>query len=65
FHVTDLGTLKKDGTFMPKYGRKIYSWTHLIMNIRPMKEWQVSATMWVISALFVALGFAMKYLSLL
>lgn len=65
FHVTDLGTLKKDGTFEPKYGKKIYSWTHLIMNLRPMREWQVSLTMWVISALFVALGFAMKYLALL
>lgn len=65
FHVTDLGMLQKDGTFKPKYGKKVYSWTHFIMSIKPMREWQVSATMWVISALFVALGFAMKYLGLL
>ncbi|MDE1868832.1 MAG: hypothetical protein KGH60_02595 [Candidatus Micrarchaeota archaeon] len=65
FHVTDLGVLQKDGTFKSKYGKKIYSWTHFIMNIRPMKEWQISATMWAISALFVALGFSMKYLGLL
>ncbi|MDE1833135.1 MAG: hypothetical protein KGH58_01830 [Candidatus Micrarchaeota archaeon] len=64
FHTTDLGKLNKDGTFTAPYGKRISSWTHLIMNSRPMKEWQVSATMWGIEIAFVALAFAMKALRL-
>jgi UDP-N-acetylglucosamine--dolichyl-phosphate N-acetylglucosaminephosphotransferase len=60
FKVTDLGKLKKDGTFEAPYGKKIYSWTHFIMNLKPMKEWEVSAYMWVIEILFVILAFAVK-----
>jgi len=64
FHTTDLGKLNKDGTFSAPYGKKIYSWTHVIMNLRPMKEWQVSAAMWAVEIGFVALAFAMKALRL-
>ena len=34
FKVTDLGIRQKDGTFKAPYGRKIYSLTHLVMNIK-------------------------------
>jgi UDP-N-acetylglucosamine--dolichyl-phosphate N-acetylglucosaminephosphotransferase len=65
FDVTDLGTLQKDGTFKPPYGRKIYSWTHLIMNFKRCKEWEVSLYMWLIEAGFVVLAFALKFVHLL
>ncbi len=60
FKTTDLGIPQSNGTMKPPYGKKIYSWTHIIMNIKPMKEWQVSQYMWGIEVLFVALAFALK-----
>jgi UDP-N-acetylglucosamine--dolichyl-phosphate N-acetylglucosaminephosphotransferase len=65
FDITDLGKLQKDGTMAPPYGKKIYSWTHVIMNIKPMKEWEVTAYMTVITFGFVILGFALKASGLL
>ncbi len=65
FNVTDLGRRRSNGTFAAPYGRRIYSWTHAIMNLRPMKEWEVTAVMCAVEAAFVALGFALKLLSLL
>lgn len=65
FDVTDLGTLQRDGTMKPPYGRKVYSWTHVIMNIRRMREWQVSVTMFCIEALFIALAFGLKFAALI
>jgi UDP-N-acetylglucosamine--dolichyl-phosphate N-acetylglucosaminephosphotransferase len=65
FKVTDLGKLRADGTMEPPYGRKIYSWTHLIMNLKPQKEWEVSAYMWLIEIIFVVIAFAMKATMLL
>lgn len=65
FHVTDLGKLQSDGTFKPPYGKKIYSWTHIIMNIKRCKEWEVSLYMWLICIGFVVLAFAMKHFALL
>lgn len=60
FAVTDLGKLQKDNTFLAPYGKKIYSWTHFIMNIKPMKEWEVSLYFWCVEALFVALAVGLK-----
>ena len=65
FQSTDLGKLQNDGTFVAPYGKRIYSWTHFIMNLRPMKEWEVSATFWAIEALFVLLAFGLKIAGLL
>ncbi len=65
FKVTDLGKRRSDGTFEAPYGTKIYSWTHAIMNIRPMKEWEVSLCMFGVEAAFVVLAFAMKFFALL
>ncbi len=65
FNVTDLGKRRNDGTFEAPYGKKIYSWTHLIMNLKRQKEWEVSLYMWIIELGFVALAFAMKLLLLL
>lgn len=41
FKATCLGRLRKDGKLDSPYGKRIYSLTHLIMNLRPMSE------MWV------------------
>lgn len=65
FKTTDLGKPQKDGTLAPPYGKKIYSWTHIMMNIKPMKEWEVSAYMWVVEILFVAFAFLLKFTGLL
>lgn len=65
FKVTDLGIRRSDGTFEAPYGKHIYSWTHLFMNLGRLKEWQISACMWVVDILFVVLAFALKYAMLL
>ena len=65
FHVTDLGTMRKDGTFAAPYGKRVYSWTHIIMNAKRCKEWEVSLYMWCITLCFVALGFALSFFKLL
>lgn len=65
FDVTDLGKLQKNGTFLAPYGKKIYSWTHVIMNLKPMKEWEVTAYMTGITLIFVILGFGLKAFGLL
>ncbi len=60
FKVTTLGERARDGTFRAPYGKKIYSWTHLIMNLGKVNEWQISAYMWAMEFCFVALGFGLK-----
>jgi UDP-N-acetylglucosamine--dolichyl-phosphate N-acetylglucosaminephosphotransferase len=65
FKVTDLGKLQKDGTMAPPYGKKIYSWCHLFMNLKRAKEWEVSLYMWITEALFVLLAFSMHWMHLL
>lgn len=65
FNVTDLGKLRADGTLAPPYGKQIYSWAHLMMNIKPMKEWEVSLCMWIVVALFSALAIILKVYGLL
>jgi UDP-N-acetylglucosamine--dolichyl-phosphate N-acetylglucosaminephosphotransferase len=42
FKARSLGDLRADGTLAPPY-KKIYSLTHVVMKIRPMKEWKVTA----------------------
>ena len=65
FNVTDLGKRRADGTFEPPYRKRIYSWTHIFMNIKRSKEWEVSMDMWLVEIGFVFLALAMKMLSLL
>jgi len=52
FRATCLGKLRGDGKLDPPYGRKIYSWTHLLMNLRSMTEKQVTITL-----ILIQLGF--------
>ncbi|MEM0149278.1 MAG: hypothetical protein QXW10_00050 [Candidatus Micrarchaeaceae archaeon] len=65
FNSTDLGKLQPDGTFKPPYGKHIYSWTHIIMNIKPCKEWEISLYMAAIEAVFVIFAFLLKFAHLL
>jgi UDP-N-acetylglucosamine--dolichyl-phosphate N-acetylglucosaminephosphotransferase len=60
FDVRDLGILQKDGTFKAPYGKKIYSLAHLVMNAKPMKEWEVSLYLCAIEAGFVILALLLK-----
>jgi UDP-N-acetylglucosamine--dolichyl-phosphate N-acetylglucosaminephosphotransferase len=52
-----LGKLRPDGKLDPPYGKSIYSLTHLIMNIRPLTEKQVTLIMMGIEAVFVIIPF--------
>ncbi len=65
FKVTTLGKRRSDGSFAAPYGRKIYSWTHVIMNLGRFNEWQISALMWTMEFGFVLLAFGLKALNLL
>ncbi|MCW6160055.1 MAG: hypothetical protein LVQ95_03145 [Candidatus Micrarchaeales archaeon] len=65
FKTTDLGVIKGGGILAAPYGKKIYSWTHIMMNLKPMKEWEVAMYMWFVEIGFVVLAFAMKLFNLL
>jgi len=57
FNVSCLGKLREDGRLDPPYGRKIYSWTHAAMNLKPLTEKQVTFILILIQAFFVVLIF--------
>jgi len=57
FNASCLGKLREDGKLDPPYGRKIYSWTHAVMNLRPLTEKQVTVILILVQALFVVLVF--------
>jgi UDP-N-acetylglucosamine--dolichyl-phosphate N-acetylglucosaminephosphotransferase len=52
-----IGKLRKDGRLDPPYGRKIYSLTHLIMNIKPLTEKQVAIILILIECAFAVIPF--------
>lgn len=62
FHVTDLGIRQKDGTFKPPYGKRIYSLTHIIMNAKKAKEYEVTIYLALLEVVFVALALILKVL---
>jgi len=61
FKVNDLGIRQPDGTLKAPYGKKIYSLAHWMMNIKPMKEYEVSMYLTLFELLFVVLAFALKF----
>ncbi len=65
FDVRDLGIRQKDGTLKAPYGKKVYSLAHLLMNAKPMKEWEVSLYLCVIEVGFVVLALLLKVHGLL
>ena len=66
FKVTDLGIRQRDGSFKAPYGRKIYSLTHVVMNLKKKAtETDVAYYLTALEVLFVVLAFAMKLSGLL
>ena len=56
-HVHCMGKLRKDGKLDSPYGKKIYSWTHIIMNIKPMTEKQVTLMLMLMQIIFSIIFF--------
>ncbi len=56
FKASCLGKLRQDGRLDPPYGRKIYSLTHLIMNIHPFTERQVTIILILFQTIIAAIG---------
>jgi len=52
-----LGKLRDDGKLDPPYGKKIYSWTHVMMNLDKLSEREVAVTMILVQILFATLPF--------
>jgi UDP-N-acetylglucosamine--dolichyl-phosphate N-acetylglucosaminephosphotransferase len=57
FKASCLGKLRRDGKLDPPYGRKVYSWTHIIMNLKPITEEHVTMLLMLIQAFFAVLPF--------
>lgn len=57
FRASCLGKLREDGKLDPPYGRRVYSWTHILMNLRPMTEKQVTILLILIQICFSILPF--------
>lgn len=56
FRARSLGNLQKDGTLSPPY-EKIYSLTHLVMKIKPMKEKQITTLLILFEMIVCVLAF--------
>lgn len=54
FKASSLGKIRKDGKLEPPYGKKTYSITHIIMNLKSMTERDVT-----ISLILMEIGFAL------
>ncbi|MBS3055452.1 MAG: hypothetical protein J4452_03110 [Candidatus Aenigmarchaeota archaeon] len=59
FKAECFGKLRSDGKLDPPYGKKIYSWTHLLLNIRPMKEESVTMVMMLVQIVASGLMFVL------
>jgi len=57
FKASCLGKLREDGKLDPPYGRRVYSWTHILMNLRPMTEKQITMLLMLIQICFAILPF--------
>jgi len=57
FQASSLGKLRDDGKLDPPYGKKIYSWTHVLMNLDKLRERDVTITLISIQILFATLLF--------
>ena len=57
FKASCLGKLRADGKLDPPYGKKVYSWTHILMNLKPMTEKQITILLILIQICFTVLPF--------
>lgn len=65
FKVTDLGIRQQDGTMKAPYGKKIYSLTHVVMNLKKATERDVTVYLCSLEAVFVILALLLKAFGLL
>jgi UDP-N-acetylglucosamine--dolichyl-phosphate N-acetylglucosaminephosphotransferase len=56
FKARSLGDLQKDGTLKSPY-KQTYSLTHLVMKIKPMKEWKITLILIFFELLIVIFAF--------
>jgi len=56
-YASDLGVLQRDGTIKSRYGKKIYSWTHLVMNMGKLNERQIALILIFVQVLFCTIPF--------
>ncbi len=61
FKASSLGLLKSDGKLYAPYGKKIYSITHLIMNIKTLTEKQITLTLILMQIVVSLIGFYLIY----
>jgi len=57
FEASCLGKLGDDGRLNPPYGKKIYSWTHVLMNLDKLRERDVTVALIIIQVFFATLPF--------
>ncbi|MGC9132368.1 MAG: hypothetical protein ACP5HJ_01830 [Candidatus Micrarchaeia archaeon] len=57
FKASSLGKIRHDGTLAAPYGKKIYSLTHVMMNIKKVKEWEAAIYIILLEVLLILLGF--------
>jgi UDP-N-acetylglucosamine--dolichyl-phosphate N-acetylglucosaminephosphotransferase len=57
FKASCLGKLREDGKLDPPYGKKIYSWTHVMMNLDKLNEKEVTIAMVLVQIVFATLPF--------
>lgn len=56
FRARSLGDLQADGTLRTPY-KKIYSLTHVVMKIKPMKEWKITTMLISLEIVICVLAF--------
>ncbi len=56
FKARSLGDIQRDGTLRAPY-EKIYSLTHVVMKIRPMKEWKITSIIIIFEVLICIFAF--------
>lgn len=57
FKASCIGKLRADGRLDPPYGRKVYSWTHLFMNLGRLSEVEVTIGLIAVQVIFASLPF--------
>lgn len=60
-HASSLGKLRSDGKLDPPYGKKIYSLTHLVMNVKTLTERQVAVILITFQLIVSAVGLYLVY----
>ena len=55
--ASDTGIVSKNGTIKSRYGKSVYSWTHLVMRLGNMTENKIVGVMLLVQAFFAGLIF--------